>query len=98
MTLATPVGDTTEPRTAALKDVAAQVVRNREKELLELSHRIHDTPEIAFEEHRAAGLVGDALRKAGFDTTVGVYGLDTAVEAVYGTGDLTVAILSLIHI
>ncbi|MDI9949273.1 amidohydrolase [Rhodococcus sp. IEGM 1305] len=92
MTLATPVGDTTEPRTAALKDVAAQVVRNREKELLELSHRIHDTPEIAFEEHRAAGLVGDALRKAGFDTTVGVYGLDTAVEAVYGTGDLTVAI------
>ncbi|MGW5152526.1 M20 family metallopeptidase [Rhodococcus koreensis] len=92
MTLATSAGDTTDARTAALKDAAAQIIRNNEQKLLELSHRIHDTPEIAFEEHRAAALVGDTLRNAGFDTTVGVYGLDTAVEATYGSGDLTVAI------
>ena len=92
MTLATSAGDTTDSRTGALKDTAAQVLRNHEDELLGLSHRIHGTPEIAFEEHQAATLVGDALRRAGFDTTVGVYGLDTAVEAIYGSGDLTVAI------
>ncbi|REE71331.1 amidohydrolase [Rhodococcus wratislaviensis] len=92
MTLATSAGDTTDSRTGALKDTAAQVLRNHEDELLGLSHRIHGTPEIAFEEHQAAALVGDALRRAGFDTTVGVYGLDTAVEAIYGSGDLTVAI------
>ncbi|QDQ89658.1 M20 family metallopeptidase [Rhodococcus sp. WB9] len=92
MTLATSAGDTTDARTESLKGTAAQVLRNHEAGLLELSHRIHDAPEIAFEEHRAAALVGQALRDAGFDTTVGVHGLDTAVEAIYGSGDLTVAI------
>ena len=92
MTLATSTSPTTGPHAESLKDTAAQVLRSREKELLEISHRIHDTPEIAFEEHHAAALVGDTMRQAGFDTTVGAYGLDTAVEAVYGDGDLTVAI------
>lgn len=60
--------------------------------LLELSHAIHADPEPAFEERRAAGRVAQTLRAAGFDVEVGVHGLETSVEAVYGSGDLTVAL------
>ncbi|MGW4479291.1 M20 family metallopeptidase [Rhodococcus triatomae] len=92
MTLGTTTGHPTVTDTTALKETAAQVVRDNRQELIELSHRIHSSPELAFAEHEAAALVGEAMRAAGFDTTVGAYGLDTAVEATFGSGDLTVAI------
>lgn len=92
MTLTAPVGHVSYHQIEQLKATVAQEVDTRRDQLAELSHRIHGTPELAFEEHHAAALVGDAMRAAGFDTTVGAYGVDTAVEAVYGSGDLTVAI------
>jgi amidohydrolase len=60
--------------------------------LVEASHNIHAHPETAFEERRSAGVVAALLRSAGFRTDVGVYGLDTAVEAIAGTGSLTAAV------
>lgn len=62
-------------------------------ELIELSHAIGADPETAFEEHRAAARVGALLERHGFDTRVGAYGLPTAVEAVRGTGTVTVAVV-----
>lgn len=59
-----------------------------------LSDDIHRHPELAFAEHRAAAGVADTLRHAGFQVTAGAYGLDTAVEAIFGDGDITVAICS----
>ncbi|WHP16636.1 amidohydrolase [Cellulomonas sp. ES6] len=76
-------------------DVRAAVLASRadwEHAVLGLSARIHATPEPAFEEHGAAAAVAGVLRDAGFATTVGAYGLGTAVEATCGTGDVTVAV------
>ncbi|GAT74089.1 amidohydrolase [Microbacterium sp. HM58-2] len=62
--------------------------------LIGLSHAIHGDPEIAWNEHRSAARVAEVMKEAGFDVEVGAFGVETAVSAVYGTGDLTVAICS----
>ncbi|MEV7972256.1 M20 family metallopeptidase [Cellulomonas sp. NPDC089187] len=71
--------------------ISAAVHQHRDQ-LLAFSHAIHQDPELAYEEHRAAARVGELLTSHGFDVTVGAYGLDTAVEATYGTGDMTVTV------
>jgi amidohydrolase len=86
---------TTTPSTRTLTEAkarAAAEVEERRPQLIALSHAIHANPELSWEEHASAALVADALRDSGFDVTVGAYGVATAVEAVYGTGDLTVAV------
>jgi len=62
------------------------------EQLLTLSRAIHADPELAYAEHRSAARVAELLSAHGFATTVGAYGLETAVEAVIGTGDLTVTL------
>jgi amidohydrolase len=76
---------------AAKAAVTAVVASDRER-LLELSHRIHAHPEIAWEEHQAAGWVADAMTDAGFAVTTGYLGLDTAVRAELGSGPMTVVV------
>lgn len=82
------------PRPASgdtLRAAAARAVRAHADDLIALSHRIHAHPELAFDEHRAATWCADALRPAGFATTVGAWGLPTAVDARTGDGTVTVA-------
>ncbi|WP_326792603.1 M20 family metallopeptidase [Streptomyces sp. NBC_00841] len=61
-------------------------------ELLALSHRIHAHPEVAWEEEKAAGWVGDALNDLGFDVRPGTAGLPTAFTATLGSGPLHLGI------
>ncbi len=77
---------------AAAKDTCAAEVARRSGTILHLSHEIHADPELSWHEHRAARRVADVLIEAGFAVETGVYGVATAVEAVHGDGDLTVAI------
>jgi amidohydrolase len=60
--------------------------------LLEFSRTIHELNELSWEEHESAKAVAHVMSEAGFETTTGAYGVETAVEAVYGTGDLTVVV------
>jgi len=48
---------------------------------LELSHRVHANPEIAFEERKAAAWTAELLERRGFDVTVPIGGLETAFVA-----------------
>jgi amidohydrolase len=48
---------------------------------LDLSHRVHATPEIAFEERQAAAWSAELLRHHGFEITAPVGGLETAFVA-----------------
>jgi amidohydrolase len=88
----------TDPSRSTLLDLddakrrATEAVRAWETRLIQVSRAIQADPEIAFEEHRAAALVAEALRDAGFDTTVGAFGLDTAIEATFGSGEFVVAV------
>ncbi len=55
-------------------------------QLLDVSHRIHANPELAYAEHRAHDLLCDVLEGANLKVTRGAYGLDTAFEARAGGG------------
>jgi len=50
----------------------------RAEALVEVSHRIHERPELLFEEHFAADLLASALEGEGFVVERGAHGLETA--------------------
>ena len=60
--------------------------------LIALSRRIHATPELGFEEERAAAWTAEMLDAAGFRVEPGVCDLPTAFRARAGSGPLHVAI------
>ena len=69
----------------------ARIEQAREQ-LLDLSHRIHDTPELGMEERQACAWLSDALSGAGFTVERGVGGLDTAFSARSGQGPFRVVV------
>jgi amidohydrolase len=75
-----------------VKDAAREAAYTAREKCIALSHEIHDHPELAWEEHRACGWVGDALADAGYEVEAGAAGLDTALVATRGGGDLVVGI------
>jgi len=78
----------------ALKKEVCAAVDRLARELLAVSHEIHAHPELAFEEVRAARVLGETARGHGLDARQSVYGLATALEARFGDGGPTVALLS----
>jgi amidohydrolase len=76
----------------AAKQAAAEVIDSHLGELVSLSHQIHSTPELCFNETRSAKSVADALRAGGLEVSEGVYELSTALESRAGHGDLVVAV------
>ena len=74
------------------KKAARSAVDGAQDALVELSHRIYASPEVAFEEVRAAAWVADALADGGFAVEAGVCDLPTAFSARTGSGPLHVAI------
>lgn len=89
----TPPEDQSAPggRTA-LRDRCRDVVRRNEEALTGLSRSIHAEPETAFAEHRSAAKVAALLAEHGFAVQAPVAGLDTALVAERGSGDLVVGI------
>jgi amidohydrolase len=69
---------------ASLKDAVRDAVDARRDELVGLSRAIHAKPELAFEEHEAAGRLVATLRGAGIEVLPGAYGLATAFAAEFG--------------
>ncbi len=74
------------------KEAAAAVVDRHLGDLVALSHSVHATPELCYEETRSAHRVAEALRSAGLPVDEGVYDLPTALEARSGDGELVVAL------
>lgn len=66
---------------AALRAALGEAVRELAPQIVELSHDIHDHPEIGFEEHHAVATVAGLLRRHGIEPEVDVYGMDTALRA-----------------
>jgi amidohydrolase len=82
------------PNTPALhpKERARLRIEQVRVELIELSHRIHANPELAFKETRAAQAVGEALFRGGLQVETGIADLPTALAGRAGSGSLHVAI------
>jgi amidohydrolase len=62
------------------------------EDLVELSHRIHANPELAFEEEKASSWLCEYLDAAGFSVETGIGDLPTAFHARAGSGPLHIGI------
>lgn len=86
------------PRGGGAPDTFAQVVKqeldNVTDDLHQLSARIHQLAETAFEERESAQAIVELLRAHGIDAQTGVYGVETAVLAEVGDGGRTIGILA----
>ncbi len=76
----------------AVKDAARAVIDGGMDGLVQLSHSIHEHPETAFEEDRAAAWTAERLAEGGFTVTTGTAGMPTAFSAEVGSGPLIVAL------
>ncbi|MGH7356760.1 MAG: M20 family metallopeptidase [Candidatus Rokuibacteriota bacterium] len=79
---------------SAVKDEIGRAVERLGDDLEQLSRRIHDTPELAYEEVRAAGWLVEFLAGHGFKMERSIGGLETAFRGTLETGaGPTIAIL-----
>jgi amidohydrolase len=79
---------------SAVKDLIGQAVDRLGDELEALSRQIHDHPELAYQEVKAAGWLSDFLARQGFKVERGVAGVETAFRGTIETGHgPTIAIL-----
>lgn len=74
------------------KDAAKDVVAGSADQLVDLSHRIHANPELAFDEVKSSGWCADMLEAGGLQVERGACDLPTAFVATAGNGPLTIAI------
>lgn len=81
-------------RIAGMKTAAEVSVDRASAGLVQLSETLHAHPETAWEEHRAAAWVGDALAAAGFRVQSAYLGLGTALLAEAGTGPVKIGVMA----
>ncbi|MDH4168104.1 MAG: M20 family metallopeptidase [Acidimicrobiia bacterium] len=79
-------------RSTPAKQQAAQFVDDHTDALIEISHQIHDHPELCFEEHFAHQLLTDAIEAHGLSVERSAYGLETAFAASAGVEGPNVAV------
>ena len=77
-----------------LKASVIQEIDARYQELGALSRKLHDNPEISFEERQAASWLSEYLEKNGFTIESGICELPTAFRGRYGKGKSVIAILA----
>jgi amidohydrolase len=79
-----------------LKDKVCEVIDGLRGEIVEISRKIFDHPELKFQEHQASRWLAEALREGGFELQLGVADMETAIKAIHPTvaPGPTVAILA----
>lgn len=79
-----------------MDSLKAQVLENvdeYQQTLIDISHRIHERPELGFEERFAHDLLTDALEDSGFDVERHACGLETAFRATIGSSGPRIAVM-----
>lgn len=77
-----------------LKNEIKEAVDVQRTALTEISAKIHDNPELGFQETNAAGWLTQYLEKNGFSVQLGICDLPTAFRAGYGSGKPVIALLA----
>lgn len=62
------------------RQIIIDKIDNIEEELIELSDKIHQNPELAFNEYNAVKNITNMLKSHGFIIEKGIGGLETALE------------------
>ena len=69
------------------------IVEQNSKMLCDASDKIWEYAETSLEEKKSAELIGEILKKEGFEVEFGAAGFDTAITAKFGSGSPKIAIL-----
>jgi amidohydrolase len=77
-----------------LKVAVNNIINSQNKELTQLSHKIHDNPELGFKEYKAVSWLADYLKHNEFQIETGIAGLATAFKATYGEGKPEIAVIA----
>ncbi len=83
-----------KPDVERLKALLKANVEAHRQQLEELSSKIHDSPELGFQENRAAGWLKGYLEENGFSIEPAICELPTAFRGSYGTGQPAIALLA----
>ncbi|MFC4550473.1 MULTISPECIES: amidohydrolase [Halorussus] len=75
------------------KDTLLERIDDGRDELIDLTRRLWENPELGLDETESADLLADWLDDAGFDVERGVGGMPTAFVASYGSGAPKIGIL-----
>jgi len=78
----------------SLKERINQRIEEHRKEIISVSNKIHEEPELGHQEYKASKLLVDELKKHGFQVETGVAGLKTAFVARKGEGSPKIGILA----
>jgi amidohydrolase len=73
------------------KRKAQETIHTYQQTLIELSHRIHDHPELGFAEEQASRWITEVLANAGLEVETGIGDLPTAFRARAGNGPFHLA-------
>lgn len=66
------------------KQAISRRIDQHRDELIDVSTRIHQEPELGHQEHKASKLLTERLKMHGYETRLGVSGMDTAFTAIMG--------------
>jgi len=77
-----------------LKTEIQDSVDSISKELIALSHRIHENPETGYQEEKTSKWLADYLESKGFQVERGVADFPTAFRAKYGNGKTNIAFMA----
>jgi len=78
----------------SFKSIVSNSIDQQNKDLTELSHKIHDNPELGFKEYKAVSWLTTYLKDNGFQIETGIAGLATAFKAKYGRGKPHIAVIA----
>jgi len=82
------------PDTIEVKQQIRDSIELIRPQLIELSLKIHDNPELGYEEVKAAGWLCQYLEENGFTVAPAICDMPTAFRAGYGQGEPVIAILA----
>ena len=89
-----PPNSTSTSATSTTKSAIAQAVDRLADDLERLSVKIHDNPELGYQEVKACGWLAEFLAAQGFKVEQGIAGVETAFRATIETGEgPTIAIM-----
>lgn len=77
-----------------LKTAIGKDIDSKATKFAQLSHKLHENPETAMTEHKAATWLKAFLEENGFIVEAGIYDLPTAFRAVYGKGKPVIGFLA----
>jgi len=78
----------------SIKEKAANRIEQYREQIINISHKIHEDPELGHQEYKSSKLIVDELEKHGYSLEYGVAGMETAFIARKGTGSPKIGILA----